>query len=206
MLLVLVAVVGCGSGSTPSPSKTARLEIDELVVVQFCGNCHRFPEPGSFARHEWRGEVEKAYAIHRDSGRYDLRPPPREAVIAWYESRAPESLVFNPGEQLVGRDTPGSLQFTARPIPAPDELAPAIARFGGDFSSCEILAADMTARASVSSGEQQPVIPPASCQPGWALIDMRERSFPTWEAFSPAITTTADCGGCRTAAVSRYRW
>lgn len=140
--LALLTMIGCGTEPAPTASKPAQLEIDELAVVRFCGNCHRFPEPGSFARHEWRREVDKAYAIHRDSGRFDLRPPPSEAVIAWYEGRAPESLVFEPGEQLVGRDTPGSMRFTARPILAPSELAPAIARFGIP-STGEVLATDM---------------------------------------------------------------
>jgi hypothetical protein len=186
--LALLALMGCGTGSTPSTSKAARPEIDEQAVVQFCGNCHRFSEPASFARHEWRGEVEKAYAIHRDSGRFDLRPPPREAVIAWYESRAPESLLFDPSEQLVDRDTPGSLQFTARPILAPDDLAPAIARFGSDFNSGEILAADMAGggiwqldianeRVDRKTATRHPAgIMPARLgpdrQPGWIIPDL----------------------------------
>jgi hypothetical protein len=66
----------------------------EARVEAFCGDCHRLPRPGSFARDRWHFEVRRGYEFYAASGRRDLDPPPLQATLAYYRARAPEQLQY----------------------------------------------------------------------------------------------------------------
>lgn len=69
------------------PATVARIEA-------FCGDCHAVPLPDSFPRYAWHTEVLAGYEFYAKSGRTDLDPPPLSQTVAYYRSRAPETMVF----------------------------------------------------------------------------------------------------------------
>lgn len=108
----------------------------ESEVKAFCGGCHQVPEPRSFAAADWREEVAFGYRLHQDSTRTDLRPPPKERVIAYYERLAPRALTFDDLAQVSIGHRLSPLQFTAHDILADVTKPPAVARlemFGEDY-------------------------------------------------------------------------
>jgi hypothetical protein len=69
-------------------------EADSDTVHAFCGSCHAYPPPETFARVHWREEVRKAYDFFRDSGQRGAAPP-LDAVVQYYERRAPLELPWH---------------------------------------------------------------------------------------------------------------
>jgi len=63
-------------------------------ISQFCGDCHKLPQPSSFVREIWYDEIEKGYEFYARSGRTDLTPPPLQSVLAFYREHAPAKLNF----------------------------------------------------------------------------------------------------------------
>ncbi len=101
VLMVVLPLVGCGESTPvrplPSATPVVTLPADARVQVeQFCGNCHPTPKPASFPRDQWPHEVERGFEFYLLSGRTDLTPPPRAAVIAYFQSTAPERLEIVP--------------------------------------------------------------------------------------------------------------
>ncbi|MFO0846640.1 MAG: VCBS repeat-containing protein, partial [Gemmataceae bacterium] len=72
-------------------------------VHQFCGKaCHAYPPPDIFPRRHWRAEVERAYGFFERSN-LPLEAPPLDAVVRYYEDRAPEELAVPAWEPATGR-------------------------------------------------------------------------------------------------------
>jgi hypothetical protein len=79
----------------PEPAEATAEEVHRL-----CGACHAYPPADTFPRFAWRKEVQQGYEFfHKDlSYRFDY--PPLEAVVRYYEKRAPDAL------ELLPRTTP----------------------------------------------------------------------------------------------------
>lgn len=80
----------------------------ESRIRAFCGDCHALPLPESFARDVWPAEVEKGYQHYVQSGRTDLDSPPMARTLAFFASRAPETITY-PGPKEA--DAPFSASF-----------------------------------------------------------------------------------------------
>lgn len=62
------------------------------AVHAFCGgSCHAYPPADTFPRRHWKTEVERGYRFFEQSGE-SMTAPPINAVIRYYEDRAPEEL------------------------------------------------------------------------------------------------------------------
>ncbi len=66
----------------------------ESRIRAFCGDCHAVPRPESFPRDAWLVEVEKGHRNYVESGRTDLDPPPMGQTVAFFRSRAPETISY----------------------------------------------------------------------------------------------------------------
>jgi hypothetical protein len=89
--------------------------IDEEAVRAACSACHAFPPPDVLPRSAWRRQIEhmsflRDYLPEEAAGSDAF---PIEAVVAWYEARAPESLPF---ERALTRDEPSPLEFERRTV------------------------------------------------------------------------------------------
>lgn len=89
ILLVAVSLQGCQKLKDNAGSKSKATQSE---VVHFCGDCHAYPEPETFPKFKWHEEVVQGYEFYKKSGRTDLTVPDVEAVVAYYESLAPEAL------------------------------------------------------------------------------------------------------------------
>jgi hypothetical protein len=67
----------------------------EEDVHRLCAACHAYPPPDTFPRSAWRKEVKQGYDFFHDDPSYRFNYPPLEAVVRYYEDRAPESLEPN---------------------------------------------------------------------------------------------------------------
>ncbi|MEW4529401.1 VCBS repeat-containing protein [Maioricimonas sp. JC845] len=93
----LATTAGCGpdvdSGTASPTTQTASVpEATPEAVERFCGDCHATPPPESFPRDAWPHEVEQGYNFYYESLRTDLQPPPLQATVNFFVSRAPQRL------------------------------------------------------------------------------------------------------------------
>src|SRR5262245_34294697 len=61
-------------------------------VHRLCAACHAYPPPDTFPRSAWRKEVKQGYDFFVKDPQYRFDYPPLEAVVRYYEKRAPEAL------------------------------------------------------------------------------------------------------------------
>lgn len=119
--LVLIAVAMCGceqapddpQKKTPEPrlSGAARRPVGDIKFEEqmraFCAACHVMPQPQSFPKSAWKKEIKRGFDFYYEAGRSDLKLPPEEKVVAWFEKRAPHKLNIptanSPGGPLVFR-------------------------------------------------------------------------------------------------------
>lgn len=132
--LIGISVLGVGAAlwwdvpSVPSLDLAKLPVIDQTTearIVAFCRACHAMPLASSFPRDAWHHEVMQGYTFYAQSGRHDLDPPPPHLAVAYFRSRAPESLVLpRPAEA----NQPLRVTFRAEPIarPADQQVPPAI--------------------------------------------------------------------------------
>ena len=66
-------------------------------VASFCGDCHAVPTPDQFPQAAWPEEIEDGYRFYFDSGRRDLKMPPKRIVLEYYRRLAPKELLVDPG-------------------------------------------------------------------------------------------------------------
>lgn len=66
-------------------------------VASFCGDCHAVPTPDQFPQSAWPEEIEDGYRFYFDSGRRDLKMPPKRIVLEYYRRLAPKELLVKPG-------------------------------------------------------------------------------------------------------------
>ncbi|MFO0842211.1 MAG: FG-GAP and VCBS repeat-containing protein [Gemmataceae bacterium] len=90
-----VAYALLGPRPAPPPEEAAGPEPREATAEEvhwLCAVCHAYPPPDSFPRSAWRKEVKQGYDFFHKDLTYRFAYPPLEAVVRYYESRAPESL------------------------------------------------------------------------------------------------------------------
>jgi hypothetical protein len=121
-ILLLLGVGGyfyCFEGKEPATPPSAQAPADPVDIVdqvhQFCGSCHEYPSPKSFPKMHWRAEVERGYRFFEASA-LALNVPPIDAVVRYYESRAPED--FPPAE-IKASDAPLTTSFERKSFPGP---------------------------------------------------------------------------------------
>ena len=91
----IVLMLGCSGGTSKSvdprfaPTAKALSPKTNLLVEQFCGNCHPTPSPTSFPRSHWPAEVERGFNFYFESGRRDLQLPLVLDTIQYFQSQAP---------------------------------------------------------------------------------------------------------------------
>jgi hypothetical protein len=88
--LAAVAAWGCRQPASVPPSTKSSAEYAGSIQ-SFCSACHTFPPPSTFPRSAWNYEVEQAYGFFKNST-LSLRPPPFDAVVNYFEERAPVEL------------------------------------------------------------------------------------------------------------------
>src|SRR6478752_4457879 len=104
---------GPSISATPVPSAPADIEKE---VHAFCGSaCHAYPPPETFPRRHWKAEVERGFHFFEQSGR-SMAVPPIEAVVRYYEHRAPEEL---PPAELRPEPYPLPVKFEQVSYPPP---------------------------------------------------------------------------------------
>lgn len=92
----------------------------ERRITAFCSACHAMPVAASFARDAWHHEVMRGYQFYATSGRTDLDAPAPYLTIAYFRSKASETVVL---PTQTDDDSPS--QITFRPVRAPlDKSAP----------------------------------------------------------------------------------
>ena len=79
---------------------------DEPNVRRLCSHCHRFPEPDSLPRSAWQAVVSDMVVLPGYGSNSPQRTDPN-AIVAWYESQAPEQFDF---PALPGVSDPGRFQ------------------------------------------------------------------------------------------------
>ncbi len=156
-ICLVCSVAGCRPNADPTPREPARdRESIGLQVAAFCGDCHAVPRPGSFPRRAWREQVELGHRFYVESGRNDLRVPPMNEVIGYYESLAPDELVLGTPEEPADGVT---IRFERTVIEFPHSrpLFPAVSHVrrtsAGAAGRSELLFCDM------SAGEVRRLIP-----------------------------------------------
>ena len=107
-LFALAAIVAAAGGGAyfllrprpePAPEVGLRPEPTEATaeeVHRVCGACHTYPPADTFPRFAWRKEVKQGYDFLYKDPSYNFEYPPLEAVVRYYEKRAPESLELLP--------------------------------------------------------------------------------------------------------------
>jgi hypothetical protein len=75
----------------PLPAEATAEEVHRL-----CAACHAYPPPETFPHSAWRKEVEQGYKFFHEDPSYRFDYPPLEAVVRYYENRAPEALELLP--------------------------------------------------------------------------------------------------------------
>lgn len=119
---LVILLTGCQKSKQSTSARTAQ-PATRSEVVHFCGDCHAYPQPETFPIEKWREEVEQGYQFYADSNRSDLTIPNKEAVIAYYESQAPEFLKI-PLPEIA--ETTSPVQFFEEQISRVDAPQPAI--------------------------------------------------------------------------------
>jgi hypothetical protein len=83
------AVVGSKILNRPPPPEPAPVAAaGEQEVHDFCGACHGYPPPDTFARKHWEFEVRRGFNFFNLSP-LPIPEPSVEAVIKYYQDRAP---------------------------------------------------------------------------------------------------------------------
>jgi hypothetical protein len=125
-VVVIVAVAGLWAlqrtghdrhddNDPPAPRSVAHADIEKQVHT-FCGAaCHAYPPADVFPKRYWRTEVERGFRFFEQSGE-SMPAPPIEAVIRYYEDRAPDEL---PPADLAPEPQPLPVRFDRVSYPPP---------------------------------------------------------------------------------------
>jgi cytochrome c5 len=103
------------------PPRPEPAEATTAAVHQLCGACHAYPPPDTFPRAAWRKEVKQGYDFFQQEAAYRFDYPPLEAVVRYYERRAPEALASLP---MTAAPHPPATRFDRRGYRAPDNGGP----------------------------------------------------------------------------------
>jgi FG-GAP-like repeat len=149
-------------------------------VHQFCGACHAYPPPDSFPRSAWEREVRQGYSFFQQSN-LPLHPPPVEAVIRYYQDRAPAELPAARPDKVA---TPPPVRFERLVFAGPPGASPpAVSNVNlvhlSDPRRLDVLACDMR-RGLVA------VLQPWAESPSWRVLA---------RLWNPAHTEVVDLDG-----------
>jgi len=112
----IALALGCDGAPQDAQAPTSDVASGvEVAVEAACSGCHAFAPPEILPRASWRGVVERMAVLGADP---DPAIGPKvafdvEAVVGWYEARAPEAL---PERRVQSRDGPAPLRFRQRAI------------------------------------------------------------------------------------------
>ena len=136
MGLLLGIVVGAGSlaygvlvsASSAAPQKRqaplaveASKEATSEEVHRLCAACHAYPPPDTFPRSAWRREVKQGYDFFHQDPSYRFDYPPLDAVVRYYENRAPAML---PPLPITPAAQPPESRFDRRDVSVPNLPGP----------------------------------------------------------------------------------
>ena len=94
-------------------------------IRPFCGDCHTLPTPDQFPRDGWSAEIDQGYKFYLDSGRNDLKIPPKRTVLRYYRELAPGQFELPRAAMAMER---GSISFRPQRLQlATDDQQPAVA-------------------------------------------------------------------------------
>ena len=98
--VISLAITSCQPTTIAPPainttSATPQTRETEQQIVAFCSGCHALPKPASFPQSAWYDEVKRGFDFYHQSARKDLSPPPVQAVVEYFRTRAPKSLVVS---------------------------------------------------------------------------------------------------------------
>jgi hypothetical protein len=111
---------GIPSRPEPPPARVTSTGDITAEVHSFCGACHFYPPPETFPRSAWKDEVERGYRFFGQAG-MPLQPPPIDAVVRYYEERAPVEL---PPAKIERASGPSPVRFNSTPIMGPPGTSP----------------------------------------------------------------------------------
>jgi hypothetical protein len=117
---VVFGTAARGSPAGPDPAAEPR-EATAEEVHRLCAACHAYPGPETFPRAHWRKEVKLGYDFLYADPSYRFDYPPLEAVVRYYEKRAPEAL---PPAHRPPAPRPPAATFEARTHRPPGPGAP----------------------------------------------------------------------------------
>ena len=80
------------NATTPNHETEQQTQTDPQIIA-FCSGCHALPKPASFPQSAWYDEVKRGFDFYHQSARKDLSPPPVQAVVEYFRTRAPKTLV-----------------------------------------------------------------------------------------------------------------
>ena len=121
--LVLVGIYFSEGGHVTDAPASASGEARSEDVHRYCAGCHAYPPPESLPRSAWRKEVEQGFRFGDEAGsRRDGLTI--EAVVKYYEGRAPEDLP-PPDLAPIGNQValPVAFERTLYPLPSLDQRA-----------------------------------------------------------------------------------
>ncbi|MBM80712.1 MAG: hypothetical protein CMJ78_08980 [Planctomycetaceae bacterium] len=124
LALLALFAASCDDADTsnpdPSPAHFVASSDAELEkqIHTVCSHCHKYPEPDTFPKSVWPRELDQAFGFIKKS---DLKPadvPSFDAVLGYYQERAPE---------LFERPTPAKLtkskRFQSHPVKSSRDFA-----------------------------------------------------------------------------------
>ena len=139
LLILGCLVLSCSRGpadrntESEGPLAAGRSDSIETQVRRFCGDCHAYPDPKTFAANQWPKEVSQGFRFYRESGRSDLEVPDVGEVARYYIDRAPETLEH---AEVVTAPSKVLFERTDVDVPSGQEM-PAVSFLLGDAAGDE---------------------------------------------------------------------
>ena len=134
----------------PLVSAASTAEATPTQVKAFCGACHTTPPPDIFPRAMWKDQIEQAYKFNADpdlkrpAAAVGIQPPPIEAILRYYERRAPADMNLLKSGDAAG---PSPISFKPVTFQEPGVPYPSISHVSLEHLSSktklDILACDM---------------------------------------------------------------
>ena len=149
MILVILITLGCDSSQNPLTSTgidrsyaNATISHGSVEKIErFCGDCHPFPSPLTFAKSDWAEEVRKGFGFYSDSRRTDLEEPTRQDTIRYFRGLAPDQVVVPRADSFLVVDSPVS--FVRGPLVSTSQDPPSTAHVVWDARSKSLYFTDM---------------------------------------------------------------
>lgn len=178
---VAYAVFLFGAAAPPG-GPTATSEAREATaeeVHRLCAACHAYPPPDTFPRSAWRKEVKQGYDFFHDDPSYRFDYPPLEAVVRYYENRAPAALAQSP---QVFPTRPPRARFDQRDLRASEagappgvahvKLAPLFSKDRLDLLACDVVARQVLALSPYASPPAWKVLARGFCCAHAEVVDL----------------------------------